>query len=961
MQKIFSFKGITRNTDSLYCAEGECEELVNLRHHNGVLTPFPTPDILASLPCNYSAVYRHEQASAYLCITADDGSVHLFDDNFVPLVTADKNILSEMSPQCKNVKRIEFMGNIVCLFTDTTTMYAIFDSTHYIWLGERPPMPSLSFEVTSQVHELTTESSYIPGIAVSGADEALYWANAAAGYYDECVAKLHERGCYIDRALFRYAFRLFDGSYAYFSPIYYVDDRNRIAGLYRDSGNFYSYPITPSSPPSKYKVKVQGFKPKFVFEEFDITAWENIIISVDIFTSGSVPGHKVVNGNSRILSRRDSVYTSDSSGYDKYEFKTTTEIHTDVASTQLFYKVAEFDLNGKLVDELKDVSQSNLALSTSLGEDAMSLMGRTAQYTYVFNGRLHLANLNESYFKGYNSDCFVPATMSSVSVPATVCTELKTTDGVVIVSRTYDGSFMLGCSDGAYFISPYIMYPDARAVKMTFAITVDGVTYCKTFPLTRHRILDIAYYLHENGDGITVSLSGEFASSATVTVLEPNAFKEFFSHTIGTYELKLSDNNVWLYGDTVFTPATSADDSGSYGAFLVRGTVTVGDKIIVTLADSYVTGRIEEITDIEINSSWQQLDALPVFEEQNCIDKRSNVMKVSEVDNPFYFPSKQTYTPSRNSIVAVCSNTVALSQGQFGQHPLYVLCTDGIWAMSTDASGAIAYTSSYPLSREVCVNAFSVKGVDSGVVFVSRKGAMLLNGGEITLLSSDLEEPRCEVSRSDDSTVISRIAGIVSLQNVVRKDNFFEYMLNAKVGFFYAERELLFSNPNYTYSYILSLNSGRWSKYTGVFDYISNTYPHFIGIVSSENETKVCTVNSDKVDWNSVMLLSRPLLCGTKLHKRILQLVLHASVVPAASDGSFNGLACYILGSNDGKNYKLISGSERRKEFSDMAFPYMPSQSYRYFSIAIVGCISTASTVVAAEMAIGTAWNNRLN
>lgn len=961
MHKIFSFKGITRNTDNLYSADGECEELVNLHYHNGVLTPLSAPETKALLPHGYSAVYRHEQASTYLCVTAGDGSVHLFDDNFTPLVATEDNTPTVMAPQCRNVKRIEFMGNIVCLFTDTATMYAVFDTTHYNWLGERPSMPSLSFKVTSQVHELTTEAAYMSGVVASGTDEALYWYNASAGYFDECVAKLNERGFYIDRVLFRYAFRLFDGSYAYFSPIYYVDDRNCISGLSRDSGNFYSYPLTPNTQPSTYKVKVQGFKPTFVFEDFDLTAWENIIISVDVFTSGSVPGHKIVNDSSRILSRRDSTYTSASSGYDRYEYKTSTEIYTDVASQQLFYKVAEFDLKGKLVDELKDVSLSNLALATSLSDDSMSLMGRTAQYTYVFNGRLHLANLYETFFKGYEGHCFVPPAMSAVNVSATVSTELKTTTGVTVVKRDYDGTFLLGTTEDGYFISPYIMYPDARAVKMTFAINIEGITYCKTFPLTRHKILDIAYYLHEDSDGISVSLSGDFAASASVTVLQPDTFKEFFSYVTGGYELTLSDNGVWLYGDTVFATDSSSERSGNYGAFSIRGTVTVGDKLFVTLADSHETGRIEEIVDIEINSSWQQFDSTPFFEEQNCADIRGNVMKVSEVDNPFYFPVKQTYAPSRNNIVAVCSNTVALSQGQFGQHPLYVFCDDGIWAMSTDSSGAIAYTASYPLSREVCVNASSVKGIDSGVVFITHKGAMLLNGGDITLLSAALENRWEGISQSDEASIVSRMAAIVSLQSVLRKDNFLEYMLDAHVGFIYSERELLFSNPCYTYSYLLSLDSGTWSKYTGVFSYISNSYPHFIGVISSENETNVCTFNRNRVDWNSVMLVSRPLLCGTKLHKRIMQLVLHASVIPASSENSFNGLACYVLGSNDGKNYKLVSGSERHKNFRDMTFPYMPSQSYRYFSVAIIGRISTDSTIAAVEMAIAAAWNNRLN
>ncbi|MBR5334747.1 MAG: hypothetical protein IKV23_00570, partial [Bacteroidaceae bacterium] len=85
MHKTFSFRGISRSTDNMFVQDGDCLELINLKSRNGSAVPVAPPQVLANLPYRYSAVYRHEAASKYLCITADEGRVHLLDDGFVPV------------------------------------------------------------------------------------------------------------------------------------------------------------------------------------------------------------------------------------------------------------------------------------------------------------------------------------------------------------------------------------------------------------------------------------------------------------------------------------------------------------------------------------------------------------------------------------------------------------------------------------------------------------------------------------------------------------------------------------------------------------------------------------------------------------------------------------------------------------------------------------------------------------
>lgn len=961
MKKIFTFKGIKNNTDALYANDGECMEMVNMRLKNGSAVPVALPRELASLEHEYTAVYHHVMASVYLLVTKGDAAVHVYDEEFAPFGGGSAPCL--LSKECMGVKRIEFMGNVACFFTDTATLYAVFNMGGYKWLGERPAMPRLTFSTESRVHKLTTNENYKTGGDLSDIEEpSLLWINARTGYFDECISVLNRDGYYIDRVLFRYAFRLFDGSYVWHSPIYYVEDEESIEGVSRDENNFQSVTLTPDSSESKFTVMVQGVKPTISFEDFDLTAWEDIIMSVDVFSSGSIMGHKVERCYDT-LTTAGNVHVSASEGFDRYVNKTYIDIHNDVSDAKLFYKVAEFSLDGRLIDSLDDVSQTSLALCTSLGEDSMTHVSRTAEYTYVFNGRLHIANLRETLFKGYDSHVYVPVGMDSVAVGGYVYTELNTTNGVSVVKRDYGKEFLMGVRDGVYYMQPYIMYPDSRAVKQTFVLTVDGCIYRRSFDLVAHDTLNLACYLHDLSDGCIVSINDDAVSDARVSILSESLVLNYFSHKAGTYTLVYSDSGYWMYDNVPFIIESEEKTTALYyGAFYMKGTVVAGDTIVITIEDSASQDCMLDLGCIRLNAKWEILSEYDAAEDVTPVETRKNVLKVSDTDNPLCFPAKQTYTPSNDEIVALCSNTVALSQGQFGQYPLYVFCKDGIWAMQVDASGVMAYSDCHPVSREVCVNAASVKGIDSGVVFVSSKGLLLLNGGNVTLLSAALDSGNRSAKEISESDIMYKIASIVSLQNVFGRETFKEYAAGAVLGYIYADRELLLSNPAYPYSYILSLDDGTWSKYSCCYHNIANSYPGFIGLMPAEGRTVLSAPDDCTAGENVVFLVSRPLLWGSKLHKRITQMLLHASVRVADGDGDvFKGLACYILCSNDGENFKLVAGHERRRSFSDMQFPYFPTSSYRYFAVAVVGRISAESVVTAIEFSVETAWDNRLS
>ncbi len=963
MQKSFSFKGITRNSDNLLVADGECMELVNCRVKDGCLEPFSPHFDETELEHCYEKVYWHSAADVFLCIEYKyEGKVHFYDKDYRIMKQEGSDSL-ELFPELKWVERVEFVGFIACLVAKDTTYYIFFDSGKYRWLGEKPALPEFSFSCESDVFEVKTDEEYEAGISLRDEDSASRWGNVSKGYFDQCLSMLHSHGYYVDRALFRCALRLFDGNYFCYSPIFYVDDDAVVGELGRDGNNFQAKPLTAGSVKSKYAVRVQGFLPSFHLKELNLADWENVIVGIDIFTTGSIYGHKIIGSEERLL-RRNGAYYSKDYGIEHYVEKEGEEIVNDVRDAATFYKIAEYNIQGVLIDAVKDVSATNLALCDTLPDDVGSMVNRSAAYTCFFNGRLHLAGVREMFMKGYSHSDYVPVGGETVCADyATVVTRIKSSMGISVVKKVFDGNFTLGSKDGVLALSPYIMYPDARAFEVEFMITSAGLTYRKAFPLQQHKSLNLAHYVNSAGSLFGVSLECHL----TVTT-EPSSYSKsnilaYFSYVPGVYEIKYVADDGWYYGDEPFL-LRNGSGYNRYSRMISVFNPQPGDTIIITIKREQEVSDVTGIEDIPIDDTWEVLDAPVEVAEENPCEVRGNVLKVSAVDNPFFFAAKNTYTPTKEDIIAVSSNTVALSQGQFGKHPLFVFGKDGIWAMEGDASGGVTYAASHPVSREVCINASSLCCIDSGIVFLSTRGVMLLQGSALNCISDAIDADSHFMQNVAVKDIFYRIAMLAENQYALSLESFSRYISgDVAVGYISEENEVWVSNPAYYYSYIYSLNSGTWSKISiGITAFI-NCYPRQLYLRLVDDKSYIAVIDKKTaLPHSPITLFTRPQLWGTKLPKRIMQFMLHACVKIIDTGSAFvpGRVGCYLLCSNDGVHFKLVTGAERVKDFSDIVFPFFPTQAYKYFVIALSGVVAAESRIVGAELSLVAGWDNRM-
>ena len=954
MQKFFPFKGISRSSDPLLAAEGECLELMNLRPCNGSMKPVPDMVSASVLPFGYSSIVWHEMSGCYICVTDDVAStLHFYDKNWTPLLDAagERLLFEELS----GVRCVEAIGNILCCMTEFGIRYIFYTEGTFIWLGEYPAVPQLNIAVSSKVHLLTTEESFAATSSVDDFESS--WRYNQKGFYDECIYFLNLDGYYIDRALFRFALRLYDGSYIYCSHPFYVSDNNIIDGVGRDSDNFYSERNGSSDGYSTYNVKVQGFKPDFSFSNIELEPWKGVVVGIDLFTTGSIMGHKADTLVARLHNLSTGVRMKKS--YEGYTVKDVNELWDEIASSYLFYKVAEFDINGLCTYFIKDVSPTNLQLQQSLNSAHMSasLSSLAAKCSYTLNNRLHIASLREMLFAGYDVSSIKAVSEDLQHIEGiAIETKIRTDNGIAVVVKNY-GSAELCCVNGIFELPPLLSYPDSRAFEMNVYVCLDTELFVKNFKLSPHKFLNQAQYLHKSGVMLSVSVESFFASGFSAAAVADDDVLRLFSNEPGIHEVIYSaEKGCWKYEGLDFPP----DEYANLRVFSIPRDIADGDKIVFTISVESNGSVDTEICNIPIDDSWTLIGgSMP--KDKRAFEERASVLKVSATDNPFMFPAACTYMPSQTPIVAMASNTVELSQGRFGEHPLFVFCHDGIWVMSLDASGSIAYSACYPFSREVCRNPNSVCCVDSGVVFAGQKGVMLIAGNKLRHISESLMPGNNTADIFKENPAIKEIAALAGLQPNVSVENFDDFLNLCRITYNARHSEIIISNELCDNCYVYSLKDDLWSRISYRVSGAVSSCSTLALLQHSGNATRIL-VHGDELSGKSrVLLITRPLLWGTKLPKRIEQLMLH---IYASMSAGYNEerplLACYLLCSNDGVHFKILDGRELYAEVQDVRFPLFPTQSYKYYMFAVAGNIGVSSLLTGVEADVSAAWNSRM-
>ena len=173
------------------------------------------------------------------------------------------------------------------------------------------------------------------------------------------------------------------------------------------------------------------------------------------------------------------------------------------------------------------------------------------------------------------------------------------------------------------------------------------------------------------------------------------------------------------------------------------------------------------------------------------------------------------------TIRAMSVVTQALSQGQFGQFPLYVFTSDGIWMLEISSTGAIK--SSHPVSRDVITQGTQPLQTDDAVFFITAQGLKRIVGSKVNLVSEVMHGAAVNASRfalpevypaADD--FYHRI--VATLYNGVRETqlspivtDFLTAIQTARMLYDYAQR-LIHIYIGTQGHFVYDLDGGEWAE-----------------------------------------------------------------------------------------------------------------------------------------------------
>ena len=220
---------------------------------------------------------------------------------------------------------------------------------------------------------------------------------------------------------------------------------------------------------------------------------------------------------------------------------------------------------------------------------------------------------------------------------------------------------------------------------------------------------------------------------------------------------------------------------------------------------------------LDYSWAWAVYDESANIPTENITPEQlQNEIWVSEVNNPFVFNASGVNTVGNGSIIGIISNTQALSQGQFGQFPLFCFTTDGVWTLQISSEGT--YSSAHPISREICNNKDSITATDNLVFFSSEKGLMMINGSDVSCVSSQLNgKTYVPLAQEVELYITGKIEPV----------SFVDFIKKCKIAYDYRDNLLWIVNPDYKHCFILSIESGAYAMTTlgGYPENVVNDYP----------------------------------------------------------------------------------------------------------------------------------------
>lgn len=330
----------------------------------------------------------------------------------------------------------------------------------------------------------------------------------------------------------------------------------------------------------------------------------------------------------------------------------------------------------------------------------------------------------------------------------------------------------------------------------------------------------------------------------------------------------------------------------------------------------------------------------------------SSVVKVSEAENPLIFPAKNSVQVGSSIINALAANTRPISEGQFGDAPLYAFTDEGVWVLMLGEEGT--YIARQPANRDICSNPKGILQIDDAVLFPTERGIMMQRGRESECITDVLDDyPFDFLSIYSHSTKDKTYPNkLLALGNIPESDvkyvSFRKYLEEADMIYDYYDSRIIVFNPNYTYNYVYSLKSKMWGTMHNVFNKRVNIYPESY---ATDKEGKILDVYVKEPTENvPFFLCSRPLTLSQDAYKTMFDCITRGyfSSIQAGKCGMV------LFGSNDLVNWYYVGSSV------NMYLRNIVGSPYKYFRLSLMGNLAPKESISALSTEFQSRLQNKL-
>lgn len=828
-------------------SDGGCSESLNVHLIDGETAPVLTPEDKTSLygpeaakGLTGPALYIHKGLGYDNLIFLDNpsGTVMAYKKGS----TGRESALSLYTLKSgETINKVTSVGNTVILCTNQRMEYALYKEGKYKGLGDQIPVPMVEFRTTELCNENDSpglingyrgsgtvilmqgfKPRETPKVAASGPirqwsaagtgitsstssritsdslkewDE-LAWSKYLSGEIDSsdykgaflevCNAvwdiltlatqRVKKQGYFCTPVFARYALRLYDGSYIYQSvPVLLGAGNNRyfsakgILTLESESEGTWES-MVKASLSCIYSVKA-------FLKEYNYDGWEDIVSSIDLFLSTDVH-YPLLNSeikgltldSSNSISGQNLVY--DLSFDEDDEDLMKERRRNEILSKSNFYRIETFgsermsklEEGYNLMSRDEFISQDYLVTQPTLPDDYMSHHRKIAENVFQYNNKVIMTGITSEISSGY-----------------------QYINGPVLRNLNTDG-----WTTKKVYGFHFYMRDSSNNELNVLGRNAEGGTQFKPYsatyiePVKRH-------------NGAVNTRSGESSESVTGAqcYAQPYCWLAYPDSRCYRVDVTVTEGE----GDEAVTTTRSYDMEPHPLLNLSYVLLEMDEKI------GSAGGTVDRTGNVSRSTSSSSSPTSTVNRESREY-KETNVIWASEMNNPFVFPAEGKITFVAE-VISIANATAALSEGQFGQYPLYVFTKDGIWSVPVSNNGDFA--ASVPMSRDVALSKESIQTIEQAITFATAQGVMLLSGSTVQSISPNMEGEHY-VSPADLVTLLGKDANLGELSEAFSGDTPFKAFLRSgcKTAFDYAGRRVFFFTDAYTYVY--RIESQTWHK-----------------------------------------------------------------------------------------------------------------------------------------------------